>query len=167
MRWDQGDERQVEMSIVVVGVGNPLMGEEGAGVHVARKINALIQSPEVDVVEYDLSGPSLLDLVEGYDTAIVVDSVKTDTGFPGNVYRYDVAGAEGELFPGTIHLDPIVLGGREGFFVPSKMILYGIEIGRVGSFVKGCGAEAEEAITRVVTMIVSEIRKELFALEDS
>lgn len=153
------------MGIIVVGVGNPLLGDEAAGLYAARRIRNIVQVPEVDVVEYEPSGGPLIQVVEGYDTAIIVDGIVTGAGLPGNVYRYEVGGGERtELVP-TAHLDRIDTKEAEGMYIPPKIILYAIEIARTRSFTKQCTRAVEEAIARTVEAVAREISQELLAFE--
>ena len=72
--------------VLVLGIGNLLLGDEGIGVHAAR---ALMRSdPPEGVTVLDI-GTALLDAVDDLqdaDFVIVIDAVKAD-GTPGTIYR--------------------------------------------------------------------------------
>jgi len=75
--------------IVIVGVGNVLLKDEGIGVHVVRALQEMsLASPkgEVDVVDGGTS-PSAFDSAEGADKLIVVDAARGG-GAPGTIYRF-------------------------------------------------------------------------------
>ncbi len=68
--------------ILVMGVGNPLMRDEGIGPRVAELLMAGYDFPEyVEVVDAGTMGYSILDLFRGVDHLIVVDALR-DTGHP-------------------------------------------------------------------------------------
>jgi hydrogenase maturation protease len=72
--------------MLVAGVGNIFLGDDGFGVEVARKL-ASAQLPDwVQVTDYGIRGMHLAyDLASGYDCAILVDAAPRG-GAPGTVY---------------------------------------------------------------------------------
>ena len=72
--------------ILVMGVGNPLMRDEGLGPRVIEVLREGFNFPEnVEVVDAGTMGFTILDLLRGIDHLIVVDAIK-DTGHePGTV----------------------------------------------------------------------------------
>lgn len=69
--------------ILVLGVGNYLMGDEGIGVHLAESLQHDI-IPGVDVVDGGTGGFHLLGHFEGYDTIILADATM-DNNPPGTI----------------------------------------------------------------------------------
>jgi hydrogenase maturation protease len=63
-----------EKRILILGIGNYLMGDEGIGVHVANKLQQQSLPPGVDVVDGGTGGFHLLGYFEGYETVILVDA---------------------------------------------------------------------------------------------
>jgi hydrogenase maturation protease len=60
--------------IVVLGLGNPLMADEGIGVHLIEELARRVERwPGVDVVDAGTGGMSVLHLIEGRDKAIFID----------------------------------------------------------------------------------------------
>ncbi len=69
------------MKVLVAGVGNTLRVDDGFGVVVARRLQALALPAGVHVLETGTSGMTLVqELMEGYDALIVLDIV--DRGRP-------------------------------------------------------------------------------------
>jgi hydrogenase maturation protease len=62
--------------VLILGIGNYLMGDEGVGVHLARSLQQLpLPLPEgVEVVDGGTGGFHLLDYFDQYDTVIMVDA---------------------------------------------------------------------------------------------
>ncbi|MDE3249040.1 MAG: hydrogenase maturation protease [Bacteroidota bacterium] len=69
--------------ILVLGIGNYLMGDEGIGVHLAERLQQELM-PGVDVVDGGTGGFHLLGLFEGYDTIILADATLDDNP-PGTI----------------------------------------------------------------------------------
>lgn len=62
------------MPIVVLGIGNILLSDEGLGVHVVRRLDARFALPDrVEVIDGGTAGMDLLDRVAGADALVIVD----------------------------------------------------------------------------------------------
>lgn len=81
-------ESPAPASILVLGVGNPLMGDDGAGPRVVELLLEGYRFPEhVTVLDAGTMGFALLAALREVDHALVVDSIR-DTGHaPGTVVR--------------------------------------------------------------------------------
>ena len=83
------------MKTLVVGLGNPILGDDGVGWKVAQAVEAQlsnIQPPttnnEVDCVA--LGGLSLMERMVGYERAIVIDAIGSGQHALGEVYHFDL-----------------------------------------------------------------------------
>ena len=62
--------------IALIGVGNILLRDEGAGVHVINAIKKRYTfSPEVEIVDGGTMGLDLLPIIEGKDKVLIIDAV--------------------------------------------------------------------------------------------
>ena len=74
--------------IVVLGLGNILLRDEGVGVRVIEELkNKYSFSPSIRIVDGGTLGFSLINEIEGCKKLIVVDAVKTGSE-PGTMYRF-------------------------------------------------------------------------------
>lgn len=69
---------------LILGVGNIIMGDEGFGVHVVRRLKEAGLAPDVKVEEGGVGGFNLLGSLEGIRRVIVVDVMMVDIP-PGEV----------------------------------------------------------------------------------
>lgn len=77
--------------IVVAGIGNQLLGDDGFGPAVARALAEVELGPGVDVRDVGLRGVHLAyDIADGIDTFVAVDLVDADE-VPGTVVVLDAA----------------------------------------------------------------------------
>lgn len=80
------------MNIVVIGIGQSLRGDDGAGLEAVRRwqeqFPATAQRVRVETAE--LPGLALLDLLSGATAALIVDAVQTDSAPAGTVLRLDL-----------------------------------------------------------------------------
>jgi hydrogenase maturation protease len=77
------DDRR-EARILILGIGNLLMGDEAIGIHVVRELQDLDRRPDVDVVDGGTGGFHLLEYFQTYDRLILVDAA-ADGASPGTV----------------------------------------------------------------------------------
>jgi hydrogenase maturation protease len=71
--------------VLVAGIGNIFLADDGFGPEVARRLAAVRPDPEdVRVVDYGIRGMHLAyDLLDGYDALVIVDAVPSADGRPG------------------------------------------------------------------------------------
>lgn len=65
---------QPQKEILILGIGNYLMGDEGIGVHLAQQLENELLPPGVDVLDGGTGGFHLLSYFEQYKTVIIVDA---------------------------------------------------------------------------------------------
>jgi hydrogenase maturation protease len=71
--------------ILVLGIGNYLLGDEGVGVHAVRCLEKEAWPPGVRLVDGGTGGFHLLSFFSDYDTVIMIDATMDD-GDPGTVH---------------------------------------------------------------------------------
>jgi hydrogenase maturation protease len=72
--------------ILVAGVGNIFLGDDGFGVEVARRLGAQGFPEGVDVADFGIRGVHLAyQLLEGYDTLILIDAAARGEA-PGTIF---------------------------------------------------------------------------------
>jgi len=76
-----------EKSILILGVGNLLLADEGIGVHIAQRLQKMALPPEVEVVDGGAGGFELIAHCRGRKKIIIVDAVHADAE-PGSVFRF-------------------------------------------------------------------------------
>lgn len=151
------------MKTLVLGLGNPILRDDSAGLRVAQKVREKLGDREATVIETSLFGPNLLDLLVGYDKAIIVDSIKTAGGKAGEVYRLREEDFSPQPEAAGIHLvDPFTamkIGKRWGLSLPREIVIIAIEAADVTTFSEECTPEVEQALPRAVEMVLRELRR--------
>jgi hydrogenase maturation protease len=146
------------MKTLVLGLGNPILGDDGVGIRVARALEGRLNRPEITVMETSTAGLGLLDLLAGYDRAIIVDAIQTGEGKVGQVYQL-----EPEAFNSTRHAasphdvnlaTALELGGRLGINLPKEIVIFAIEVENVTSFSEQCTPEVGRAIPICVDRVI-------------
>jgi hydrogenase maturation protease len=84
----------VDARVLVAGVGNVFLGDDGFGPEAARRLAARPLPDGVRVVDYGIRGMHLAyDLLEGYDLLVVLDAAPRG-GRPGDVVLLEVGEAD-------------------------------------------------------------------------
>ncbi len=73
--------------VLVLGVGNVLMKDEGVGVHTAQKLLNMPLHPGVEVLDGGTMGMELLNCLEDREKVILIDVVNTNEP-PGTLFRF-------------------------------------------------------------------------------
>jgi len=72
------------MGILILGFGNPILSHDGVRNRISQELEGkLSQRQGVTVQETSMLGLSLIDLLAGYDKAIIVDAMQTAGGKAG------------------------------------------------------------------------------------
>ena len=122
-------ENETPPRIVIVGVGNLLLQDEGIGIHAVKALQEINLPPDVKLVDGGTS-PDLIAYTRVGDKMIIIDSARTG-GKPGTIYRFkpeDLAGNKGNLASahemGVVeNLNLMELTGNK----PKETIIIGIE----------------------------------------
>ena len=125
--------------IVLIGLGNPVLGDDAVGLRVAERVQRLLEEHPVPGASVALStrgGFELLDLLAGTDAAIVVDCVAVAGGRPGTVRELSIGqlagctrllGSHDIGLAQVVNADDIVVierGGRAGFIFESQDFVF-------------------------------------------
>lgn len=148
----------------VIGVGNPWRGDDGAGLHAARRVRELAPDA-VEVVELEGEPVSILDSFANAEAVIVIDALVAGYA-PGTVHRIDATAAAlpPRLARPSTHLlglaEAIELGRALGR-LPARLVVYGIEGERFET-----GGRPSPAIAAAVEEAASAIVAELAPAHD-
>lgn len=146
------------MKTLILGMGNTILTDDGVGIKIAHQLKE--GKPELEVVETSEAGIALLDFIVGYDRLIIVDSIKTEKGEPGELYKLEL----GALKP-TAHLTSLhgvdvatafELGQRLGYKMPQHVSIYAVEIKDNTTFGEECTEEVEGKISLIAEQIIGE-----------
>lgn len=79
--------------ILVIGLGNPILGDDGAGWRVAAEVQAQLasQAESIDVDFASVGGLSLMERMLGFRHVILVDTMQSVAGSEGSVRVYALA----------------------------------------------------------------------------
>jgi len=149
------------MKTLVLGLGNPILSDDGVGLQVVRQLKDRFDKPDLGFVESSAAGLDLLDQIAGYDKLIIIDAIKTEGGEAGQIYKLSL-----EELSQTYHLasphdinlaTALELGRRLGMALPQEIVIFAIEVVDVTTFGEKCTPIIEAAITKAVRLVAKEL----------
>jgi len=150
--------------MLVLGLGNPILTDDGVGIHVVRAAAAQCAPANgVTFAEASVGGLRLLDLLAGYDRVILVDAIQTRDGQPGDVYRLGPGDLQGSLHSGSTHdlslPGALDLGRGIGMALPKDedIVIVAVEVEDVLVFGEACTRAVAVAIPRAVELVMTEL----------
>ena len=151
------------MKTLVLGIGNPILGDDGIGFHIAQELAKKIKDENIEVKDTTVNGLNLLELIAGYDKLIIIDAIMTEDGKAGEIYKLKPESI-GEPTCPTIsahHLNlanTIELGKR--LFpqeMPEEVTVFAVGTQEVAKVTEEMTEAVKEAIPKIVSLVLEEI----------
>lgn len=151
--------------ILVVGIGNPLLKDEGVGIHVVNRLNEEGLPPGVAAVDGGTHTYDLVDLFCQAENLIIVDAMKAGNE-PGTLYR-------APLWELGLKSEEKVLSVHQVHYIDSmhmvrmlgsdpKTMVFGIEPGEID-----WGLDLTPPVAAKVPRLVELIREEIKHIMES
>jgi hydrogenase maturation protease len=153
------------MDTRIIGLGNSILRDDGVGIHAAREVGRQLAAAgldsTVDIVETEVAGFALMELMTGWKRIILLDCIQFDGVEPGAVVRIDPEDLRTSLRIRSVHeIDlPTVLelGRRLGLAMPDKLIIYGVQAQDSLTFGESMTEAAERGKEKAVSLVLEEI----------
>jgi hydrogenase maturation protease len=158
------------MKTIVIGLGNPILTDDGVGVLVAyevSKILALQNRNDVEVTEASVGGIRLMELMVSFNRAILIDAIISSNGIsPGRICKMSLDDLR-EISPtqhsASAHDTSITTAldmGRElGLKLPDEIVIFAIEVENICDFNENPTPDVAKAIPRATKSVLDEIGK--------
>lgn len=160
----------VRKRVAIVGLGNPIAGDDSVGIRVLKRISS-IKLPEcVDVFELQSPALDLAPILKDYEKVIIIDAVKLGRR-PGTIIKLKVEDLitmfshnvpRGRIF--SLH----DMNAAEALLMlmellpelrKKDLVLIGIEIEEIRKFEEVLSNEVENAIDKVVDIVLKELER--------
>ena len=165
------------MKTIVIGLGNPILGDDGIGWNVAEEVKKQLTSPstslrstaggllrgeedKVDVDFLSLGGISLMENLVGYERAILIDAVASDEEIGSVIVSKlsempDYSALHTTSAHDTSLQNALKLGKAMGADLPQDVIVVGIATSRVYDFSEALSPPVAEAIPKATQIVIS------------
>lgn len=151
-------------STLVLGMGNPILSDDGVGLLVAERLRSAPLPEDVEVRLSEVAGIRLLELVRGFTRVIIIDALKSpaEAGrVPGEIVRYESKDFKGGQRWGSAHsigIDTALeLGRKLGCEMPAEVTVFAIEAVDVETFGEELSPPVAAAAERVFVMVREEL----------
>jgi hydrogenase maturation protease len=143
------------MKVRVISCGNPLMGNDAAGISVLALLET--RHPEIDAVDGGTGGLGLIPLMEGYDRIVIVDAT-SGLGEPGEVHVFRDIPATGIPSLSLHELGiPEVLALARSLGIAPEVIIVGIEGGQMPGFSGEMDPAVRAALPEACRLVLEEV----------
>ena len=152
------------MRTIVVGLGNPILGDDGIGCLVVREVERRLSGWErrdVEIDSFHRGGIALMERLIGYEKAIIVDSIQSLNGIPGTLLRLTM-----NHLPTSNHVNSphdtsfkvaLEMGRRLGAELPTEIVILGVEITPPSDFFEGLSSQVEKGVEPAILAVLEEI----------
>ena len=161
---------------IVIGLGNPLLGDDGVGWRVADEVEQLIATaraagrtlPDIEIERLGVGGLRLMEVLTGYSAAILVDAAEFPDRPVGEV-RSCCFDALADFAAG--HLDSahdaslrtaLALGRRLGADLPDDIQAVTIQAHRTDEFSEELSPEVAAAVPAAARSVVELLARPAF-----
>lgn len=145
------------MKTLVIGLGNTVLCDDGAGVYVARLLEKRLAGSDITVLETQSAGMNLMEMLSGFDRALLIDAIQLDGEEPGTVFRLRADDLRITPRLSSAHDIDIVtaleLGRRLGLKMPTEVVIFAVQ----GLDLHTLGEKPTEAVAAVIPLLVDEI----------
>jgi hydrogenase maturation protease len=151
-------------STLVLGMGNPILSDDGVGLLVAERLRQAPLPDGVEVLQSEVAGLRLLELVRGFTRVIIIDALKSPAEVgrePGEVIRYEGKDFKGGQRYGSAHsigLGTVLeLGRTLQYPMPEEVVVYAVEAADVETFGEELSPPVAAAAERVMELVREEV----------
>ena len=154
------------MKTIVIGLGNPILGDDGIGWRVVEQVTEelekLPQNGESETIETEclaVGGLTLMEHLIGYERAILVDAITTGKVPDGTVRSFPIEAlpnlAIGHFSSAhdTTLQNAIDMGRRMGAQLPEEIEIVAIEAQQIYDFSEELSAPVSKALPEAVKTV--------------
>ncbi|MDD5287929.1 MAG: HyaD/HybD family hydrogenase maturation endopeptidase [Dehalococcoidales bacterium] len=147
------------LPILVMGVGNILMSDDGIGIHVIRAVQKLELPDDIELLDGGTASMSYLDNLSSREKVIIIDAVKGNNK-PGTIYCFtpaDISVRKNMIT--SLHQIGILESLTMSEFIgnpPQNVVIFGVE-----PAVIEWGMTLSSAVNAIIPELVEMICKEL------
>ncbi len=153
--------RSKKTETLVLGIGNDILTDDGVGLKLCDFLKEKYKNKPIQFEKLNVGGLEILEFIQGYETVIFIDAIKTVDGQIGEVYLYTPNSFKESLHLSNLHdtnfITALKLGKSLDFNIPENMYIIAIEIKEdmifSEYFTEELAVKYDEIKQQVVTML--------------
>jgi hydrogenase maturation protease len=150
--------------VLVLGLGNPILGDDAVGWRVVDAVEERLgDRPEVELDRRSVGGLALMERLEGYRAAVIVDAILGGGDPVGTAWRRPLA----DVVTATAsHLDSshdatltgaLRAGRAMGARLPETILVVGVTVQRVDTFGERLSPPVRAAVEPAARLVVEAV----------
>jgi len=152
------------MKTIILGLGNALLKDDAIGLILVKELSERVNHPEIEFKTSEKVGLNLIEYLEGYERAIIIDSIITGQKPPGEIIEFSL-----DQLPASPRLrsphdadfkSAVELAKRTGLKMPERIMILGIVILDNLSFEPELTEELSFKIPHLVDALLKRIIQE-------
>lgn len=151
------------MKILILGLGNDLLSDDGVGLQAVRALREALEGREgIDLMESSLFGLALLELLTGYDRAVLIDAVQTGQAPPGTLWRWraEEVGSVRAPSPHYAGLPEVLAVARAlGIPFPEQIEVFAVEVADPFTIGGDLTPEVRRALPELVRQVQTQVQE--------
>lgn len=147
----------------MIGLGNPILGDDRVGWQVAEQVARRLQNETVEVDCLALGGLSLMERMIGYERVVLIDAITTGMHAPGHVSSFPLealddawAGHSGSAHDVTLRT-ALEIGRAMGARLPDDIQVVAIETSAAFDFSETLSPSVAAAVPQAVEMVLGTL----------
>ena len=155
------------MKTLVIGLGNPILTDDGVGVQVACAVEQILAERGADgitVTEASVGGLRLMEMMIGYDRVMLVDALNVGDETPGTLHRWnleDLRAVSPTQHSASAHDTTLVTaleaGRRMGLPLPQDITIFAVAVDNLVDF----GEQPTPAVAAAIPAVTAAVLKEM------
>ena len=148
--------------MLIIGLGNPLRGDDGVGVRVIEALAGQTLPNNVEVVDGGAQGLGLINLMTGQQQAILIDAADIGRS-PGHFIRFTLdevhlSGDDQHLSAHTAGLGDALLLAQALKMLPPEVIIFGVQPGHL-EWDSVLSPEVEATLPNLIAAVLDEVEQ--------
>ena len=152
----------------VIGIGNSILSDDAVGIKAVNALRSIYstdfndaevcRSNVTEFIEVSSGGINLMEYMEGFQRAVVIDAIVTGRHKAGTVFKFiypDIPYTKNTVSTHDMDLPAALeLGKHLGISLPSEIIIFAVEAKDTVNF----GEELTEEVEKALKTVISEIK---------
>ena len=153
------------MKTLVLGLGNPILTDDGVGVRVAEQVRVCLpENAQVEVTEASVGGLALMEAMLGFERVILIDAIQQEGWVPGAIRRLSLEDLQ-RISPTQHSASPhdaslataLQTGELLGLPLPREITIFAVQVENVTDFSDQPTPAVASAIPQAAAAVLSEL----------
>jgi hydrogenase maturation protease len=153
------------MRTLVLGLGNPILTDDGVGIHVANAVKSLLPDSEaIDFAEVSIGGLAVMEALIGYDRVIIIDALTYPTHDSGVMVKMKledlrkISAIQHNASPHDTNLITAIEAGKKlGYPLPEDITIYAVKVENITDFGENPSPRVAKAIPQIAAAILADL----------